>query len=405
MNLHVAEDSSVDDAVKGIWTLVGCLPPGRSLSKLHIRKASCVIGRKTGVDLQIASDCVSGRHAELIQVGEHLFVRDLGSTNGTFVNRRRVTQPTPVAQGDHIEIADVEFRVDFLASVDTIAVKSNTKTAPVMDRFDSDWTLSQFDNLMREKAITPHYQPIVQIDDQHLVGLEALARSPMCGLETPARLFQTAQLMNQEVGLSILCRQRALEVANVVGTHCAIFLNTHPLESLQVDVYPSLARLRAEFPDTPMVIELHEGAIQNVNSVREFAAQVRGLNIELAYDDFGAGQSRLLELAAIPPDFLKFDAGLIRDIDKASSKHRRLLQMLVDMAKFANTQLVAEGIETSGEAEVCRELGFDMAQGYFYGKPAPLEMADLQLHDTGELPELANDNLDVGAKSGYCIPS
>ncbi|MCA8992288.1 MAG: EAL domain-containing protein [Planctomycetaceae bacterium] len=403
MNLHVAEEPTVAGTEKGVWTLVGCLPPGRSLSKLHIRKASCVVGRKTGVDLQIASDCVSGRHAELIQVGEHLFVRDLGSTNGTFVNRRRVSQPTPVAVGDHIEIADVEFRVEFIAPVDTVAVKSNSKTAPVMDRMDSDWTLSQFENLMREKAVTPHYQPIVRFDDHQLVGLEALARSPMCGLETPARLFQTAQLMGQEVGLSILCRERALEVASSAGTTCSIFLNTHPLESLPVDVYPSLARLRAEFPEIPMVIELHEGAIQNVNSVREFAAQVRGLNIELAYDDFGAGQSRLLELAAIPPDYLKFDAGLIRDIDKASSKHRRLLQMLVDMAKFANTQLVAEGIETLGEAEVCRELGFDMAQGFYYGRPAPLEDANRQLQDTGELPELSAEN--VGAASGCCIPT
>ncbi|MCA9046426.1 MAG: FHA domain-containing protein, partial [Planctomycetaceae bacterium] len=174
MNLHVAEEPTVAGTEKGVWTLVGCLPPGRSLSKLHIRKASCVVGRKTGVDLQIASDCVSGRHAELIQVGEHLFVRDLGSTNGTFVNRRRVSQPTPVAVGDHIEIADVEFRVEFIAPVDTVAVKSNSKTAPVMDRMDSDWTLSQFENLMREKAVTPHYQPIVRFDDHQLVGLEAL---------------------------------------------------------------------------------------------------------------------------------------------------------------------------------------------------------------------------------------
>lgn len=82
--------------------------------------------------MQVASVRVSGRHAEILRVGDHLLIRDLGSTNGTFVNRRRVRQPTPIGDGDHIEIADLEFRLEFqrLSGDSGINIK---KTAACID--------------------------------------------------------------------------------------------------------------------------------------------------------------------------------------------------------------------------------------------------------------------------------
>ena len=96
------------------WYLTGCVEPGRSICKFPINSESFVIGRRPGVSLTLPSGRVSGRHAEIIIVGEHLFIRDLGSTNGTFVNRRKVVRPTPIGEGDHIELADTEFRLEYL---------------------------------------------------------------------------------------------------------------------------------------------------------------------------------------------------------------------------------------------------------------------------------------------------
>ena len=101
------------EARKTGWYLSGRLPPGRTLSLIPIDQEVFAIGRRPGLNLQLASARVSGRHAEILIIGQHLFVRDLGSTNGTFVNRRRVKQPTPIGDGDHIEIADIEFKVEF----------------------------------------------------------------------------------------------------------------------------------------------------------------------------------------------------------------------------------------------------------------------------------------------------
>lgn len=356
------------------WCLTGCLPPARTLSSIVIDNDSFVIGRRPGVNLQVGSVRVSGRHAEILRVGDHLFIRDLGSTNGTFVNRRRVRQPTPVGEGDHIEIADLEFRLEFHRS-QSEPVVNYKKTAACIDTMESDWTLSQFERLIREREVVAYYQPLIGLEDNSIVGYEALARSTVPGLENPGTMFQTAHMVGREVELSLICRQRAIEGSQILNPCARIFVNTHPLESPSVDLIPSVAILRQRFPNTSIVVEIHEGAVHDERTMSDTAKALRDLGVELAYDDFGAGQARLVELVKVPPDYLKFDMCLIRNIDKADASQRRMLKMLVDMARDIPTITLAEGIETQEEAEVCREIGFQLAQGYFFGKPMTAENA------------------------------
>jgi len=346
------------------------------MSSIVIDADAFVIGRRPGVNMQVSSVRVSGRHAEILRVGDHLLIRDLGSTNGTFVNRRRVRQPTPIGDGDHIEIADLEFRLEFQRSLSDSTFNLK-KTAACVDAMESDWVLTQFDRLIREREVTAHFQPLIYLFDKSLVGYEALARSTVPGLENPARMFQTAQMVSREVELSLICRQRAMESAGRLAAGSRIFLNTHPLESPTVDLIPSIHILKRHYPDIPMVVEIHEGAIHDIHTMSETAKALRDLDIELAYDDFGAGQARLVELVKVPPDYLKFDMCLIRNIDKADAQQRRMLKTLVEMANDIPTITLAEGIETADEAEACRDLGFHLGQGYHFGKPMTVENAVL----------------------------
>ena len=338
------------------------------LTSVIIDSEAFVIGRRPGVNLQVASVRVSGRHAEILRVGEHLFIRDLGSTNGTFVNRRRVRQPTPIGDGDHIEIADLEFRLEFHRS-QSDPVGNLKKTAACIETMESDWVLSQFDRLIREREVTAYFQPLISLQDATLIGYEALARSTVPGLENPGLMFQTAQMVSREVELSLICRQRAMEGAQQLAPGSRIFLNTHPLESPSVDLIPSISILQKKYPNIPIVVEIHEGAVHDERTMSDIAKSIRDMGAELAYDDFGAGQARLVELVKVPPDYLKFDMCLIRNIDKADAQQRRMLKMLVDMANDIPTITLAEGIETAEEAEACRDLGFHLAQGYYFGKP------------------------------------
>lgn len=372
---HLARSGAVDTG----WYLSGCLTAGRPIEKFPINVSAFVIGRRPGVSLMVPSARVSGRHAEILVIGENLLIRDLGSTNGTYVNRRRVTRPTPIGEGDHIELADTEFRLEYRARTPVNGLQSDPalkKTQKSMDTFEPDWILSQFAQLMQEQAITPHFQPITSLTEKQTLGYEALARSGIAGMKSPATMFQTAALVAREAELSILCRDKSVEVAaNRLKPGLSLFLNTHPREDLERDVLASVEKLRQTYPDVGMVLEIHERAVDDPHRILHLKQRFAEFNVALAYDDFGAGQSRLLELVQAPPQYLKFDACLVRNADRASNHQWKLLKMLVEMAHDFDSYTVAEGIETGAEAEACRDLGFDYAQGFYFGRPAPLRPA------------------------------
>lgn len=360
--------------------LSGCLPPQRVMTEISISSPSFVIGRREGVDFQIASQCVSGRHAEILEVGEHLFIRDLGSTNGTYVNRRRIEQPTPISPGDHIEIADVELRFEERADdPDEHKIKKLKKTEQAMDALETDWVMSRFNELLNERLVTPHFQKIINFHSNQIVGFEALARSSVEGLQSPYKMFETAKMVNRETELSIICRQRAIETSEWCPEGTCIFINTHPTESLEVDVLPTLKLLRKEFPDRCVIVEIHEGSIHDAFKMKFVCEQFRDLGIKIAYDDFGAGRSRLNELMKAPPDVLKFDRSLIEDIHELNPYQWKMLKTLVDLTLDVGITVLAEGIEKQEEAEACAEMGFQLGQGYYFGKPAPPEECALML--------------------------
>ncbi|MEZ6065293.1 MAG: EAL domain-containing protein [Planctomycetaceae bacterium] len=355
------------------WYISGRVCRSEPVIRVGIDSESFTVGRRTNLNLTIPSPRVSGRHAELLLVAQHLFIRDLGSTNGTYVNRDRLVGTRKLNEGDHIEIADVEFRVGYEATVDSSPklIETLKKTNEVIQPLERDWMFSQFDELLRGPALTPFMQPILRFDDLSVIGYEALARSTLDGLQNPGAMFEIAGLLGRELELSGLCRQRAMEIASPIAATRTIFFNTHPNESLEEQVLPQMATLRSRYPDARMMLEIHEGSIHDIGLMREFIARLKDLGVQIAYDDFGAGRARLLELIQCPPDFLKFDIGLIRGIDSAPEHQHRMVKMLVEIASDFNAKTLAEGVETAAEAETCRNLGFEFAQGYLYGRPAP----------------------------------
>ena len=133
--------------------------------------------------------------------------------------------------------------------------------------------------------------------------------------------------------------------------------------------------------ELPIVLEIHEAAVtQTSDSMRLLQGrEFRGnINIGLAYDDFGAGQARLVELVEVPPDYLKFDIELVRGLSKASQERQKMVERLVQMTTELGIAALAEGIEEESDHEVCRQLGFGYCQGFLYGKPKPLKSSELR---------------------------
>jgi EAL domain-containing protein (putative c-di-GMP-specific phosphodiesterase class I) len=137
------------------------------------------------------------------------------------------------------------------------------------------------------------------------------------------------------------------------------------------------------------VLEVHEWAIGNLVMMGELKSRLRDLDVGLAYDDFGAGHARLLELGEVPPDFLKFDIRFIHAIDQAPASRARLLRSLVGAAQDLGVKTIAEGVETQAQAEALVELGCAMAQGYHLGRPVDARTARRLVAEGAMLPKVA----------------
>lgn len=356
--LNSARHSSAAD-----WYLEGRTDDTDVLHRTSLRTLPCRIGRQSGCTLLLTRGSVSKLHAEIWHDGNSLRIRDLGSRNGTFVNGVQILKDVPLSDGDVLHFSSLEFRL--------VRCTPQVGGATVQEE-PNEWmnTLAQFDELFNGSAAVPHFQPIVELPGARTIGFEVLARSTLDGLRGPQQMFDVAVRLSLEGQLSRLFRYEGVAQGQALTCKPNLFLNTHPAEMGDDELLASVCRLRALAPSQPLTLEIHEAAVTNPASMRLLSEKLRELNVKLAYDDFGAGQARLLDLIEVPPDFLKFDMSLVRDLHQATRERQQTVRTLVRMAHDLGICVLAEGIECEGEAQICAQLGFELAQGYYFGRPA-----------------------------------
>jgi EAL domain-containing protein (putative c-di-GMP-specific phosphodiesterase class I) len=343
------------------------------LRRLSLQPLPFRIGRSPGLELVLPSNRVSKVHAEIFDLEGKLRIRDHESRNGTFVNHERILD-CEIAEGDVIHLGDFEFRIGReLGSTGIDAPKTATYTPFNLSRQFQEGARAVKELLSRGE-VTVHLQPLVHLDSGEVAAWEALGRGIHPSLPRgPVELFRIAESIGAEVELSRLLRRRAVELVAGRSDVGNLFLNTHPSELVEPGLIESIEDLRALAPQLDLTLEIHESALAQAASMAALRNRLAEMNVRLAYDDFGSGQARLLELAEAPPHYLKFDRRFVMGIDQAPASRRRLVASLVAAARELLCKTVAEGVETAAEAEVCRGLGFNLAQGYFYGWPAPVE--------------------------------
>ncbi|MCC7419188.1 MAG: EAL domain-containing protein [Planctomycetaceae bacterium] len=347
------------------WVLNGHLSDDGESRTIVIAPFPFRIGRRPGLSLTLPRQTVSSVHAELFERDRRLVLRDLKSTNGTFVNGQRINGEKVLSENDLIQFADAPFRVYRYAE----ETPSATRTK---DACDQALAIVQFEQILSGKGIVPYYQPIIDLETGQLLAFEALARSRLVGLETPAFMFNAATQLRQTTELSQVLRRVAVAESVNFPDLPHLFLNTHPSELDTPALLRSCEELRKIAARQPITIEIHEGAVSNVNQMIELRRGLDDLDMKLAFDDFGAGQARLAELAEVRPHYLKFDRSMIRQLHMADPSRRRIVSGFVQMIKEFNILSLAEGIETAEERDACLEAGFVLAQGYFHGRPMPV---------------------------------
>lgn len=364
---------------------------------VRIDRFPFTIGRREDCDLCLPVPEMSRDHAH-IERGDHdtLIVYD-HSANGTFVNSERISQLKVVTHNDIVRFSKQEFRVFYKKTASQVCTEL-TDERDCLTRVSSlsatgDTSLGLFssekrlEKLLQARAVKPYFQPLIHCrrtgERLHfaLYGFELLGRGAFTGLpENPGALFALIEKVEEikrrrdlAPALSALFCETGIEHAAQHGPGLRLFFNTVANETDYEYLRQYLPRLKALAPDLALTMEVHEtAAIKDIATMRNIRALLHALDIQLAYDDFGAGQARLLELIEVPPDVLKFDLKLIRHIDQRPPEQQHAIAKLVAFAREQGVATLAEGTETRAEVAVCVKLGFDYLQGYYFGRPAPV---------------------------------
>jgi len=366
MNEQLANANPVNPAT-GQWFLTGQIDETQPNRQYPIHSFPFSIGRRSDSSLHLPVGCISKNHAEiLLDENDSLILRELGSTNGTFVNGEQVQGEIGIKENDLIHFAALVFRVgvkqDMISQHHTIHE----------DVCDQALAMIQFERLISDGGLYPHFQPLVKLEDQSRIGYEVLGRSRLFGLQSPHEMFHAASQLNLEAQLSEAFRLRGVEIGTAFGSDANLFVNTHPKELDRAEFYDSLREVREAAPDQKITLEIHEGASTNMTMMRELCAILADLDIMLAFDDFGVGRARLVELGEVRPDFLKFDMKLTKNIEHAPAKRQELVALFANLVNNLGIQTLAEGVETRECHDILVQMGFQLGQGFYYGRPSPL---------------------------------
>jgi diguanylate cyclase (GGDEF)-like protein/PAS domain S-box-containing protein len=264
---------------------------------------------------------------------------------------------------------------------------------------------------LSSRQLDVHYQPIVEIDTQRVVAMEALLRwkHPTHGYVRPERFVTVAEEAGLIVPIGDFVLQRAIEDMarwrQGQGKLVPVAINVSAVQLQRSNLAESISRLTKEHGLEPgmLQIELTESAVFERREPRareasqDAVAALRELGVHIAIDDFGTGYSSLSYLKRWRVDTLKIDRSFVRDLVTDPSD-LAIVSAIIAMAKHLHIEVVAEGIEGWQQLEKLRSLGCAYAQGYLFARPVPA--AECARYLTGDALDLTQrlpvlDKLDA----------
>ena len=235
--------------------------------------------------------------------------------------------------------------------------------------------LDGFERALINGRLRMVYQPKVSLVDGRLRRVEALVRwdDPELGAISPSKFVPLAEkhgLIDQLThwGLRTTLRQWLSWREDGLDTCLAFNISALSLDHLD---FPDLVERMCtalEVPTDRLVLELTEGATQPLIKLMDTLTRFRIKGIGLAIDDFGVGYSTLMQLRQLPFTELKIDRFFVDDAP-TSKDSELIVKSIIDLAHGLGLTVTAEGIETAEQMILLRDLGCDVAQGFFVARP------------------------------------
>ncbi|HEY6895985.1 MAG TPA: EAL domain-containing protein [Rhodocyclaceae bacterium] len=230
------------------------------------------------------------------------------------------------------------------------------------------------------------YQPLVRVEGEHLDGLEALVRwqHPVLGLIPPGRFIALAEEIGEikAIGEWVLreaCRQGRRWLDE--GHELVVSVNISAVQFRDVELPHLVAEVLREsgLPGRLLELEITESALMDNPEAAAYSLRIlRELGVSIAIDDFGTGYSSLAYLKSFPVSVLKIDKSFVDAVEQPGLD-RSIIEAVVTLARSLKLEVVAEGVETQGQAEMLRYLGCDLLQGYLISRPVAPAVVDALL--------------------------
>jgi len=229
----------------------------------------------------------------------------------------------------------------------------------------------QIRNAMTAGAPRIVYQPVYRLKTGEMAGVECLSRFDMEPFRRPDEWFNTAYDVGLGEELELRAIEKSLPALERFPANVFLGLNSSPGLVSSGDLMPLLKGVDL----SRILLEITEHAIvADYESLTAALRPLRDQGLRLAIDDVGAGYASMRHIVNLHPEMIKLDISLTRNIDTDHNR-RSLAKALITFAKDIGSLISAEGVETAGELEMLRSLGVEKAQGFYLGKPMPLEDA------------------------------
>lgn len=247
---------------------------------------------------------------------------------------------------------------------------------------------SELRNSIQHMRFLIHYQPIVELESQKIVGLEALLRwQPQGGevqlpetfighLETMGLLFDVGLWVLQEACQQLYDWQKRFDF-NPPLTMSVNISNSQVVHPRFVHEVKSILD---EFPIDPhqLILEITENIfIRDTELVSRIIQRVQKLGVQIHLDDFGAGYSSLSYLNKLPIDAIKIDRAFIKEVVSPDT-HRGVINSIILLAQDLGLNVIAEGIETETHVKYLENNGCKLGQGFYFNKGLPTQVIEKQ---------------------------
>jgi EAL domain-containing protein (putative c-di-GMP-specific phosphodiesterase class I) len=256
-------------------------------------------------------------------------------------------------------------------------------------------------DVIDRRAVTPVFQPLIELASGRVLGYEALSRGPAgTSWESPATLFAAARAAGRDSELDWVCRAAAYRVALDAGLAQTLFVNMEPTawgtpcpDDLAPVVTTAQRRLR-------VVTEMTERAIAaDPSGLLAATASCRAAGWGVALDDVGAEPMSLALMPFVHPDVVKLDMRLLHAPDDPHTAH--VVAAVAAYAEASGATVLAEGVETAAHELIARTMGATVGQGWHYGRPGPLPAVPEPVGD--QLPLLPSPAADRAGATPFEI--